>query len=945
MGHYFISYSRRDFYFAESLFYALHSKRINAWMDVWNITPGDDWDNAFTSAIESCDGLILVATKDSLRSPYVRHEIRQAYQLGKPILLLIRGRVSKRDLVIPAENPQGQFADNLDLSSYSRVIVDMRADFAQGIETLAGNMYRSANHKDTIPHRFSLKTERIFYLPPVLVVLVLFMVVTEISTYGIQAFYSDQVPQLMAYIRDIVHGAIGETLFLVPLMYWAVVSFIALVGVLVISVNLSRRKRVNAAQFYLLLLSAGLVAGTILLKDLIAVLYDYVDNVSTPVSVYVRPGEHTPSVGHAAIILLVVHGIAALFFVILSQAFLVMFHAQKGRGAVLRWLPTGWASEGIRREGNEQWTAKLPDILVSPAPSLNKTYGILASPEDGLAADEVREILRRNGYLITDNHDGAECLLVLLSPFSDRRPLQPPMSAGTPRSVIYVVARSIRTPRDLDVTTQWIDYRRSSPDQFEQQWERRFTNLKRAHSVLPYVPEALGNPTFPRATSGRVAYNVVLMMCAMVVSSAILFWELEFAVFVRKSIGGLLLPICLACLLGAVGLTYYAVTQILREMTSVAQVRRWLAIAGILAMVVAFATQNPRTIIETFVIVVVNAIIVTRVTRVQNPRTIIETFVIVVVNAIILTRRVTRRATRATRATIETIETRGARGALYRWLPPTLRTSSQRSTKKRPLRPISNLRVILSPAGLFVILGFLVANAWLTNSNLVPYLRPPSASMPYTVAVPGPYYLAAPGLWAQDPYAGAFGYHFTYRPDQLEISEDEANGYITWLRFYSVGGAPMRFASHFRSSIHIHFTNSDVRTSVSVGLNGQIYALTYDPLGDSRGPLLLLAPSGGMRVIESNYHIFDGQLSQSEISHDYTLGIEVNGTSCTYTINGNAVITFTDPSAATVKDIMFTVESYVPGGMKLTLSDFTYTPVPDPLLGQEYNIRPTDLHP
>ena len=89
MGHFFIAYSRKDFYFAESLFYALQSKGIDAWLDVWKITPGDDWDGSISSAIQSAQGMILVATKDSLRSPYVRGEVSRARQAQIPIYLVI----------------------------------------------------------------------------------------------------------------------------------------------------------------------------------------------------------------------------------------------------------------------------------------------------------------------------------------------------------------------------------------------------------------------------------------------------------------------------------------------------------------------------------------------------------------------------------------------------------------------------------------------------------------------------------------------------------------------------------------------------------------------------------------------------------------------------------------------------------------------------------------
>jgi hypothetical protein len=111
MGHFFIAYSRRDFYFAESLFYALQSKGINAWMDVWKITPGDDWKNAITNAIDSAQGLILIATKASLQSPHVRDEICRAAQAQKPIYLVIRESFSKLDLLFSHEYPKGKSND------------------------------------------------------------------------------------------------------------------------------------------------------------------------------------------------------------------------------------------------------------------------------------------------------------------------------------------------------------------------------------------------------------------------------------------------------------------------------------------------------------------------------------------------------------------------------------------------------------------------------------------------------------------------------------------------------------------------------------------------------------------------------------------------------------------------------------------------------------------
>ncbi len=877
MGHYFIAYSRRDFYFAESLFYALNSKRIDAWMDVWKITPGDEWADAIREAIQSSDGLLLVTSRDALRSPYVIKEIRQAHAARKPIYLVIRGRIRRKDLVIPAENPEDPSDSGIDIAKDAQVIVDMRGNFAKGIGTLATYMSGNAIHNDKIPGRFSFKMERILYFSVLIAILVLFMVITEVLAYGIEVFYTNQVPQFMADIRDLVHGNASEVVFIIPDALWTIFSFAALVNVVVFGITFCRRKHINDWQFYVLLGSAAFIAGTILVNDAFAAYLDYVSNVLNPISVYVKPGEHVPSVSHVPIILLVVHGVIALVIIILEIVFLVAFLTRKGRGAVLRWLPTGMASQTIRRTGNSEWIAKLPDDLVSRGPRY-RSYCILASPEDGPAADEIRGMFRRKGYLITNNQDDAECLLVVLSPFSDVSPLQPPNSKDQSKPVIYVVTRSIRASSDLLIAKQWIDYRQPTADQFWKQWERRFVDLKRGLPVFPNVPETLGNPQLPTAY-GRL---IMVILCLLVGTSTLMISDLEYSVFVSRAIGGLLLLVSIVLLLAAACLACFTVTQMLRDNVTLLVARRWLAMAGILAIAAAFTTQSRQMIIGAFLAILLFSITMAVAWR-----------------------------------------------SLRRWLPMKIRKTGHEPTDgsgQRLLRPISVYRAITSPTSVLLLAGFLVSTTALTNSDIVPNLPQPSAATSYTVAVPGPYYLGAPGTWSQDTNASAFGFHFTYDPDKLEITQDQANGYPTWLKFFSVSAAPMRFASHFRSSIHIHFTNSDIRTSVSLGLNNLF--------GDPLGPQLLLASSGQWRVIKSNFQYRDGQVNHSELSHDYTLEVEVNGTSCTYTINGKEVISFTDPSAAATKDIMLVVQSYVPGGMKLSFSDFTYMPVPSSDLGQ-----------
>ncbi len=74
LGSVFISYSRKDYYFAESLTFALIQRDVAAWLDVKDLRPGVDWEQRLESAIDTASHLVLVASPDSLRSSNVAAE-------------------------------------------------------------------------------------------------------------------------------------------------------------------------------------------------------------------------------------------------------------------------------------------------------------------------------------------------------------------------------------------------------------------------------------------------------------------------------------------------------------------------------------------------------------------------------------------------------------------------------------------------------------------------------------------------------------------------------------------------------------------------------------------------------------------------------------------------------------------------------------------------------
>jgi TIR domain len=58
----FISYSRKDYYFAESLAFHLLSRNVPFWLDVKDLQPGVDWERDLESAAGAASAVILVGS-------------------------------------------------------------------------------------------------------------------------------------------------------------------------------------------------------------------------------------------------------------------------------------------------------------------------------------------------------------------------------------------------------------------------------------------------------------------------------------------------------------------------------------------------------------------------------------------------------------------------------------------------------------------------------------------------------------------------------------------------------------------------------------------------------------------------------------------------------------------------------------------------------------------
>src|SRR2546429_7323474 len=128
----FVSYSREQFYFAESLALALQRKGVGVWFDMQRLLAGTDWEKGIQRGLQSCSEFVLVASNAALTSENVNREWRTARAAGKRILVA---------LVEAAELPP-------ELQYPAVSLVDCRADFERGVEMLAASLTLRTMHRD-----------------------------------------------------------------------------------------------------------------------------------------------------------------------------------------------------------------------------------------------------------------------------------------------------------------------------------------------------------------------------------------------------------------------------------------------------------------------------------------------------------------------------------------------------------------------------------------------------------------------------------------------------------------------------------------------------------------------------------------------------------------------------------------------------------------------------
>src|SRR5258705_3568185 len=90
----FVSYSRADLEFVERLIADLHAHGLSIWIDKEGLRIGTpDWEQALRDAIRASQAVLLVASRNSRQSRYVKDElsIAEMYQLPVYLVWAVRG--------------------------------------------------------------------------------------------------------------------------------------------------------------------------------------------------------------------------------------------------------------------------------------------------------------------------------------------------------------------------------------------------------------------------------------------------------------------------------------------------------------------------------------------------------------------------------------------------------------------------------------------------------------------------------------------------------------------------------------------------------------------------------------------------------------------------------------------------------------------------------------
>jgi hypothetical protein len=543
----FLSYSRRQFYFAESLMLRLERKSVSVWFDTSRIQAGDDWKESIDQGLSTCTSLVLVASRDALASKNVDLEWRTALKNDKKIYVVFFEVVQ-----LPPE-----------LSRAAVAIIDMRTGFEPRARKLAELLANpGSGHRDRAPAK-SLRRFSPRQPPTTLLITITLMLILATSVFFDILNVRTLVAITTPHQKNIPDGAdISFTTHLIGFTFHGLSSKVyAFLGIAVVTLLLTamtafllvairyRRRFILTLLPLALLGSSWLYLNTSFINHSTNHIIEDISGrlMSTPANLnssawrdlgdmllgrYVAYGSSSSfdygspflSVGDVGPYLATTSAHwRGPTLLLLALATIALLTAQRS-GALFRRLATGSASEQLRFQHNRpQGQPKGPGTSRSGAYREQKSrwiapvrppqWRLLYEPEDSHIAAEIETVLARRVRGDGGSTQRRDVAIVLLTNHTRQASLEH-LERDNP-DLICVVCTNIRPVETLKVLRrhQWFDYRQRSYDKLIllARSLQKSPTASTGYS-FPALPERLTNLVVP----GSVRYRSHAMrLCAI----------------------------------------------------------------------------------------------------------------------------------------------------------------------------------------------------------------------------------------------------------------------------------------------------------------------------------------------------------------------------------------------------------------------------------------------
>jgi len=421
MKHIFISYSRVQFYFAESLALDLAKRGFDIWFDIHRLKPGRDWNSGIHQGLDNAEVLVLVGSRAAFQSKNVRDEWHTALAAGKPIYVALFEAVN-----LPPE-----------LKNAS--IIDCRGSYDKSVQRLAECLNSGQNVQDHLPRPLpgGLPTRlpwQLCFFAVLLLSVALWTIPGLMVTFGTLDI-EQRVSQLLDLSSTFNIYLIRAIALILPMIgLWSLFQFWGFL----------RRDFSFSALRYMLLFSPFVFLLVWL--------------VTGPFPIIKLP------------LLKTLNPVAPVFLVGTLFGYWLMNRSM----VLLRWLPIGEAPAKLHGRIVANAAAVAPakasdswDVPLTRAASKVKlTFRLVAERADEKITAQFSQMLKSNGYTRAET-EPSDLQVALLSNKVPRASLEAlDNQPGAPRC-LNVIASSISVPVDSESIGkyQWFDFRTRSTDQ------------------------------------------------------------------------------------------------------------------------------------------------------------------------------------------------------------------------------------------------------------------------------------------------------------------------------------------------------------------------------------------------------------------------------------------------------------------------------------------------